>query len=118
MIFFGELCIAVGTPTSSVQVEPSETTNMVTQTAGKYVLSISSTPDPLPTTSAFYLQSSNPQSSQPKLPAAAAPAGVNGAVVGVAIAALSILVVFAAAVKSHSHCGACQKTICMKSQLM
>ena len=64
---------------------------MITETAGKCVLSISSTSDPLPTSSAFY-----PQSSQSQLPAAA-PAGFSGAVVGGAIAALFILVVFAGA---------------------
>ena len=71
---------------------------MITQTAGKCVLSISSTSDHLPTSSAFYPQPSpqpSPQSSQPQLPAA--PAGVSGAAVGGAIAALLILAVFAAA---------------------
>ena len=63
---------------------------MITQTAGKCVLSISSTSDPLPTSSAY------PQSSQPQM-TAAAPAGVSSAVVG-AIAALLILAVFAATV--------------------
>ena len=77
MIFFVNMYIAVSTPTSSIQIEPSETTNMITQTAGKCVLSISSTSDPLPTSSA--------------------PAGFSGAAVGGAIAALLILAVFAAA---------------------
>ena len=77
MIFFVNMYIAVSTPTSSIQIEPSETTNMITETAGKCVLSISSTSDPLPTSSA--------------------PAGFSGAAVGGAIAALLILAVFAAA---------------------
>ena len=92
MIFL-RICIAVGTPTISIQEEPSETTNMITQTAGKCVLSISSTSDTLPTSFAFY-----PQSSQTQM--TAAPAGFSGAAVGGAIAALLILAVIAATVKT------------------